>query len=517
MRIKLGLLIFALVLISSLLTNYYIIGTLESDSKLKLQQEMRTSFLAYEKTHKVNAAKRIEIASKFAAEPDLIAAMNLPADTPEQAEEKHYKLYEKVEVISRLRYPGDLFIVTDAEGIELARTLVATWKKTDFSDNRLSKQALAGQAGEDLWNFTHKIMLVDAVPIRDGGKVIGLLLMCNGIDEELISEERKIATIARDSDTAGGMRSSTIVDGPNGRIQHEGLKYEVAFSDLAYFSADSVIKSSLSARSQETLNRFLLDNSQNVAEWLASKNKYFEKKIRMDDDVYMLMIAPFPTLQDDALVGYMMLRSETEWLKAYSGIRNFLMIFSLLLVMLGVSVSFLIIQKAYDAVDFILEGAHQIIVGNKDYQFASADEYLNQIGQTINLAIAILLGKYIPEDEEEANAMSLRGSLDTGKAGVSQKDRMLIETIDDNAHSKESGEVKDNENSEGYYDRLFDEFIAAKKSVGDDISQVTKQRMIAKLKRAEEKLIEKHGCVSVRFGVKIEQNKVTLKPTPIWK
>lgn len=520
MRIRLGMLIVGLILLFALLTNYYIIGNLEADSRQTFQQELRTSFLAYQKAHEANASRRLEVAAAFAAEPELIATMLLPHDTAELAENRHFRVYERLEVISRLRYPAELVIVTDTDGIELARTLVATWTKNDYSGKRLTKEALAGKPGEDFWRIGQRVMLVNVVPIYDQSRVLGLLIVANSVGESLIAEERHLGVISRGpvaiDETAG---SAIFVEAPGVASQHAGPKYAVGFSDLAFFSAERVIKSSLDTHRQDQLNSFLISNSQHVAEWLASKNKLYERSVTLGGETYHLVAAPYPTLQDDSLVGVMLLRSEGKWLKAFSGSRNFLMILSVLLAILGVSLAALIVQKAYDAIDFILEGAHQIIVGNKDYQFASANEYLNQLGQTLNLMIAILLGKYIPEDEDEAVRLSMRGTLDGGTRGaIAPKDRMLIEAIDEQVVAQTppvaaTGDVDE----DAYFDRIFDEFIKAKKQVGDDISQVTKQRMAAKLKRAEEKLIEKHGCASVRFDVKIEQNKVTLKPTPIWK
>jgi len=66
-------------------------------------------------------------------------------------------------------------------------------------------------------------------------------------------------------------------------------------------------------------------------------------------------------------------------------------------------------EAGYNAIDFVLEGAHQIIIGNRDFEYSSPDKYLRSIGEAMNLMVAILIGKYIPVDEEDANRMALRG------------------------------------------------------------------------------------------------------------
>jgi len=479
MRVKLGILFVGLIFVFSLLTNMYIIGNLEDDAKEKLEQTLIHSYSAYTKSLRVNREGRLDQVRGFAKEPEIIERILADAETVEQAEERHFKLFEKLEVNSRLKYYGDIFIVTDEEGMELARTQVASWKKVRYGDYEVVKSALKGKDGEDVWMLNGKIMIVDVTPIKYDGRVIGVMIMGNTIDEDLVK-----------------------------------IDQEIAFGDFAYFAKDRVIASSLTSGKQAALNRFVRENGSKIATVLTSKNDYFEKRVNLEGDDYIVILAPIQTVQEYNLAGFMILRSESHWLRAYDGSRNFLMLLSVLLIIMGISVSILIVQKAYDAIDFILEGAHQIIVGNKDYQFNSDDEYLNGLGQTFNLMIAILLGKYIPEDEDDV--VPMRGSLDGGPAARPTQSNMIIETMDNNGDAEEAV-AADIAVDDSYYEKLFNDFIKAKKSLGDDISQITQSRMIAKLKRTESKLIEKHGCERVMFEVKVEKGKVTLKPSPIWK
>ncbi len=477
MRLKLGLLIFGVLLLFALLINFYVIGNLEQDSISKLEHSLIHSYRVYNKAQVVTRVERQEIVSKFAEENDIVSALMMPSTTPEEIEERHFKLFEKLEVISRLRYYGDLFIVLDTEGVEQARTQVAGQKNNSFGDDKAVKAALKGETVEDIWLLDGKIMIVDLCPIRSGGQVIGALLMANTVDDDLVKQEQS-----------------------------------VVFGDFAFFSQSRVIASTLTSGKQAALNSYVMSNGGRIARVLLSKNEYFEDRVQLGDETYVLVLSPMTSMQEQGLLGFTILRSETAWLDEFVGSRNFLMLFSLLLMLLCVSGAFLIIQRAYEAIDFILEGAHQIIVGNKDYQWASDDDYLNQLGQTLNLAIAILLGKYIPEDEEEAASLTLRGSLDSGKAkGI--RDRMIIESVEDEASFEVTPPA---ETGDAYFDKLLADFIAAKQDAGEDVSQITKERFIAKLQRTEQRLINKHNCKRVYFSVRIANGKVTLKPTPEW-
>ena len=234
---------------------------------------------------------------------------------------------------------------------------------------------------------------------------------------------------------------------------------------------------------------------------------------------YLVILSPISSISNHGIAGVMILKSETKWLSKFGTSRQFLALISFLFIIIGSSIAILILQKAYAIIDFFLEGAHQITIGNKDYEFRSEDPTLNAMGQTMNLMIAILLGKYIPEDDdEEISRISFNSPRGAAKPAP---ERLLIETMDEKESTPATADsapapapVADRD---AYFENLYNEFIAAKKQAGDDITQITKDRMIAKLKRTEEKLIEKHNCKGVVFTVKQEKGKVTLKPSPIWE
>lgn len=479
MRVKLGILIVGILVLFGFFTSYYIIGNLEKDADNKLEQALIASYRIYASAHRATMENRLDVVRNFTREPEIIQTMKLPANTPELAEDRHFKLFEKLEVISRLRYEGDIFIVLDAEGVEQARTQVAAWKKNSFAGYKAVKDALSGKDMEDILLINDHLMIVDIVPIRDTSSILGAMIMGNRIDEGQVRQER-----------------------------------EICFGDFVFFSQDQVIASTLSSEKQRDLDGFVKQNSQKIARVLLSKNDYFEDKIELGGEEYFVVLSSMPSVHEQGLAGFMILRSRTQWLREFDGSRNFLFLFSVLLVLLGVSGAMLIVQKAYNAIDFVLEGAHQIIVGNKDYQFTSDDDYLNQLGQTLNLAVAILLGKYIPEDEDESGRMSVKGSLDAAARAKNGGDRMIIEAVDET--DRAARPKTDAADPDAYLHQLYVDFVKAKKEAGEDVSEVTKDRLIAKLRRAEEKLVERHKCRRVVFSVRVSNGKVTLKPTPIW-
>jgi len=65
---------------------------------------------------------------------------------------------------------------------------------------------------------------------------------------------------------------------------------------------------------------------------------------------------------------------------------------------------------------------------------------------------------------------------------------------------------------EKYYREMFEEFVRAKKDVGDKVEKLNLDRFVRKLKKQEEVLKAKHGCKGVRFQVTVKNNQVSLRP-----
>ena len=71
------------------------------------------------------------------------------------------------------------------------------------------------------------------------------------------------------------------------------------------------------------------------------------------------------------------------------------------------------------------------------------------------------------------------------------------------------------ESEPDYYKRVFTEYLAARKAVGNP-DEVSFENFIAKLKVNEGKLKAQFQCRAVRFRVITKDNKVSLKPVPIY-
>ena len=71
------------------------------------------------------------------------------------------------------------------------------------------------------------------------------------------------------------------------------------------------------------------------------------------------------------------------------------------------------------------------------------------------------------------------------------------------------------EAEETYYGRLFQEYLDARRQVGELVEGVQYEEFTAKLRLSESKLQQKYRCTAVRFRVVVKDGKVRLKPVPI--
>ncbi|MCK5800850.1 MAG: hypothetical protein KAI47_26865, partial [Deltaproteobacteria bacterium] len=84
-----------------------------------------------------------------------------------------------------------------------------------------------------------------------------------------------------------------------------------------------------------------------------------------------------------------------------------------------------------------------------------------------------------------------------------------------NAAPPLSKEADTAESQEDYFKKIFEEFVAIKRSCGETTDKLTLDRFSTKLKKNRQSLIERYGCSDVRFRVYIKDGKAALKATPI--
>lgn len=155
-------------------------------------------------------------------------------------------------------------------------------------------------------------------------------------------------------------------------------------------------------------------------------------------------------------------------------------------------------------VDAVEQGVTDIINGNVDRTFRPVGPELDGLANGLNVMLARLLGRPEPGEEEfddEGNPI-IPGRVD-------------FEEGEEKPQTDPDLAALAQETEPDYYKRVFTEYVAARKAVGspDDVSF---ENFIAKLKVNEGKLKAQYQCRAVRFRVITKDNKVSLKPVPIF-
>ena len=71
------------------------------------------------------------------------------------------------------------------------------------------------------------------------------------------------------------------------------------------------------------------------------------------------------------------------------------------------------------------------------------------------------------------------------------------------------------ESEADYSARVYREYVSAKQQLGENVSNIPKERFDHRLKGRADALVQKHGCRMVRFQVSTENQQVVLRPVVI--
>ena len=179
-----------------------------------------------------------------------------------------------------------------------------------------------------------------------------------------------------------------------------------------------------------------------------------------------------------------------------------------LLVLLGIFLVGLLLFEWHEKMllsgfEGIDQGVHEIIAGNSDYEFEFVQgrkDVANSMAQSLNLMLALLLGRPLPQTEEEMMTKWADMGLDEEAA------QQAVRRADTDARMLAA------EAADAYYKRIYQEYMDAKRSVGTPEDDLTYVKFVEKVARIERKLKDQHGAQVVRFAVTVEDGKVTLSP-----
>jgi hypothetical protein len=372
---------------------------------------------------------------------------------------------------------ADFFGVVDKEGAIIARDLDINNLYGEKLPYKNIQKALKGVASRDIWHWTKKNLMMRsaAAPIYVNGQVAGAVVIAYDYS----------AAEARDERDQFG-------------------------TQVAYFIGRTVRASSFSLPGDD--NR---EDSQRVAalqkelyEGAALGKKGLDQEkpteitpITLQGEEYLAIAGPMPGRLTDKDVGYVVLASLDVAQASVSRIRWMFLVLGVAMLILVLGGMFLVSQHYVNEEDKLELGVNEVINGNLDYTFEQVEEF-EGLANAINVMLARLLGRPEPGEEEEAEAW--------------RSDVLFVEEVTGD-HTREAQKAMQllNETDDQYFARVYQEYVAARRKYNLPVDDITLDSLTQKLKANAAVIKAKHKCRDVRFEVREEAGKVSLKPIRI--
>lgn len=157
----------------------------------------------------------------------------------------------------------------------------------------------------------------------------------------------------------------------------------------------------------------------------------------------------------------------------------------------------------------IEEGLLAIMNGRTDLRFQIEHAELGGLVFRLNSLLNALMGVAEDTTDDEGRPSRPPSATDFQEALSVDESSVAAQNVDSGAAAQLAAEP-----SQQYYRRLFNEYIAAKRQIGDPVDQITEQAFVARIQGSEQEMAAKHGR-PVRYQVQVRDNAVVLIAVPL--
>lgn len=239
-------------------------------------------------------------------------------------------------------------------------------------------------------------------------------------------------------------------------------------------------------------------------------------------DRYVVGRGEFSTVRaGDSPAGFVVVGRLSNAHEPLQGVTVHLLLIGILMLLVGGSLIFIIIRNFLAPLAKIDHGIQQVITGKRDFvwEVDSKNPYHAEMAHALNVMSAFLQGKPLPDEEETKEDSEWAALLQFADVEVTGSYKTVTETgmvrvMEAKEKRDEEGAKAAAEPLQAYYQRVFDEYVAARTEIGVS-SGITYDRFVTQLKRNAEAFKAKAHCADVRFKVVVKDDKVVLKPIPI--
>lgn len=353
-------------------------------------------------------------------------------------------------------------------------------------------EALRGNSSVAVWESTqdNKALQVAVAPIRsDEGRIIGALVVGYDLSNGLAASEGEL--IGRDVAFVWGDRVySSSLDG--GRP-----------ADLATNLFGASTAATTAARDQGTVSAPFT--------------------LTLESDEHVAVIGPLPS--STAHVAMVVLGNRSAQLAKASSV-NFILLLTAVGALIIAAYGFFMGSSILAPIAQIEEGVLQVMNGRTDYRLDIQSQDFGGLAYRINQLLNVLTRT---EEVDESGSVAGGGSgWDSNRDASSVIDPNAIAAAGAAAGGASMAGAPDEaeadpevaarlaaEPEDAYYARVYNEYVAGKQAVGENVSNITQDKFVQRLKANEQSLMKKHGCRMVRFQVQTRGTQVNLKPVII--
>ena len=390
-----------------------------------------------------------------------------------------------------------IVVLTDTRGRILARNLDlrhnSAGQSLAESLPALERVLQDGRSRFDVWHRERqeKFLGTAIAPVRAADqRIIGALVVGYDLSNGMLNEESSLLSSRLAILTSDSVYSSSLTSDQATALQQE------------LFSEGSASRS----RVQQALG----DDAEASSAWTLS----------LVGQDFLAVAAPLP-MTPAADVAYVVLRSPTQAMAAMSW-TSLLLLFLAIGVLLVIGYGLYVSAVLGRPLEQIEEDVLAVINGNSDLRIDIQSTEFGGLAYRINQLINVFTGVG-EEDSEGRISQAPAAPDDSGWTGAEFGESLAGATPPPANAASARAPVNDeevasavaSEPEDEYWGRLYREYVEAKSAVGEDVSNITEERFVKRMKGNAKSLTAKHDCSDVRFRVRRDGDQVILQPVII--
>jgi len=298
---------------------------------------------------------------------------------------------------------------------------------------------------------------------------------------------------------------------------------EVEGLPVAYFVNGHIYASTLKPDDDESLAKQLfeehkVDDSGGEPEAI---------RVTIGGEEYLAIVRYHAGNGSDTRSGFVVLANLDSELALANSVRTYTPLVGLLVLLLTIGLFVAFTQQYNKGFEEIDKGIQEVIAGNKELEFtvSSGESAHREMARSLNLMSAFLQGKIMPDEVEEGggdwgdlmvedvSATSMMRAIHAEKLKEGSKPVVSGVALPGMPGSNKPLPTAVERDTA---DRvLFEEYIEAKKNLGEDISDLDLDGFLKRLTKNRAQLKKKHNARDIEFTVVVREGKVVLKPQPI--